>query len=92
MLYFEWNAHKASANLAKHVVSFETARRVFDDPFAVDIEDRSANYGEVRRRIVWLGNGLVLTVIYTERSEVIRIISARKATRAERKEYDDNGW
>lgn len=39
-----------------------------------------------------LGNGLVLTVIYTERSEVIRIISARKATRAERKEYDDNGW
>ena len=92
MLYFEWNAHKASANLAKHGVSFETARRVFDDPFAVDIEDRSANYGEVRRRIVGWGNGLVLTVIYTERSEVIRIISARKATRAERKEYDDNGW
>ncbi|WP_216331457.1 BrnT family toxin [Rhizobium sp. X9] len=92
MLHFEWNAQKASANLAKHSVSFETARRVFDDPLAVDIEDRSANYGEVRRRIVGLGNGLVLTVIYTERSEVIRIISARKATRAERKEYDDNGW
>lgn len=92
MLYFEWNAQKASANLAKHGVSFETARRVFDDPFAVDIEDRSANYGEVRRRIVGLGDGLVLTVIYTERSEVIRLISARKATRAERKEYDDNGW
>lgn len=92
MLYFEWNAQKASANLAKHGVSFETARRVFDDPFAVDIEDRSANYGEVRRRIVGLGNGLVLTVIYTERSEVIRLISARKATRAERKEYDNNGW
>ncbi|MCA1868054.1 BrnT family toxin [Agrobacterium genomosp. 3] len=92
MLYFEWNEHKASANLAKHGVSFETARGVFDDPFAVDIEDRSANYGEVRRRIVGLANGLVLTVIYTERSEVIRIISARKATRAERKEYDDNGW
>lgn len=92
MLYFEWNAHKASANLAKHGVSFETARRVFDDPFAVDIEDRSANYGKVRRRIVGLGNGLVLAVIYTERSETIRIISARKATRAERKEYDDNGW
>lgn len=92
MLYFEWNAHKASANLAKHGVSFETARNVFDDPFAVDMEDRSANYGEVRRRIVGVGNGLVLTVIYTERSETIRIISARKAARAERKEYDDNGW
>lgn len=92
MLYFEWDAHKASANLAKHGVSFETARNVFDDPLAVDIEDRSANYGEVRRRIVGLGNGLSLTVIYTERSETIRIISARKATRAERKEYDENGW
>ena len=92
MLYFEWNSDKASANLAKHGVSFETALVVFDDPFAVDVEDRSANYGEVRRRIVGLGNGLFLTVIYTERSEVIRIISARKATRAECKEYDDNGW
>ena len=92
MLSFEWNDRKALTNLAKHGVSFETARKVFEDPFAVDIKDRSANYGEVRRRIVGLGNGLVLTVIYTERSEVIRIISARKATRAERKEYDDNGW
>ncbi|KAA3503931.1 MULTISPECIES: BrnT family toxin [Rhizobium/Agrobacterium group] len=92
MLYFEWDAHKASANLAKHGVSFESARSVFDDPFAVDMEDRSANYGEVRRRIVGLGNGLVLTIIYTERSETIRIISARKATRVERKEYNENGW
>ncbi|WP_144574036.1 BrnT family toxin [Agrobacterium sp. DE0009] len=92
MLYFEWNDRKALTNLAKHGVSFETARKVFDDPFAVDIEDRSANYGEVRRRIVGVGNGLILTVIYTERSELIRIISARKATRAERKEYHDNGW
>jgi uncharacterized DUF497 family protein len=92
MLYFEWDEQKASANLIKHGVNFDTVRSVFDDPFAIDIEDRSANYGEVRRRIVGLGNGLVLTVIYTERSETIRIISARKATRVERKEYDDNGW
>lgn len=89
---FRMEADKASANLAKHGVSFETARSVFDDPFALDMEDRSTHYGEIRRRIVGLGNGLVLTVIYTERSEVIRLISARKATRAERKEYDDNGW
>ena len=92
MLFFEWDTQKATANLAKHGVSFYTARSVFDDPFAVDIEDRSADYGEIRRRIIGLGNGLVLTVIYTERDETIRIISARKATRAERKEYDDNGW
>ena len=50
MLSFEWNDRKALTNLAKHGVSFETARKVFEDPFAVDIEDRSANYGEVRRQ------------------------------------------
>ncbi|MDS7597219.1 BrnT family toxin [Agrobacterium tumefaciens] len=92
MLYFEWDEQKALANLTKHGVSFDTASHVFDDPFAIDIEERSMAYHEVRRRIVGLGSGLVLTVIYTERDEAIRIISARKATRAERKDYEDGGW
>ncbi|MBB4348070.1 uncharacterized DUF497 family protein [Rhizobium cellulosilyticum] len=47
------------------------------------------DYGEIRRRIVGLGNGRFLTVIYTEREEAIRLISARKSTRAERREYDN---
>lgn len=46
-------------------------------------------YGEIRRRIIGVGNGIFLTVIYTERDETIRIISARKATRPERHAYEN---
>lgn len=89
MLSFEWDDQKAAINLTKHGVSFTDAVAVFDDPFALDIEDRSLDYGEVRRRIVGLGHGRFLTVIYTERDDAIRLISARKATRTERQEYGD---
>ncbi|MNV67547.1 hypothetical protein D3C71_1603510 [compost metagenome] len=89
MLNFEWDEQKASINLAKHRVSFLAASEVFSDPDALDTEERSMDYGEVRRRIVGLGNGIFLTVIYTERNDVIRIISARRATRFERREYED---
>ncbi|MGN7291437.1 BrnT family toxin [Rhizobium sp. SAFR-030] len=89
MLSFEWDDAKATSNLAKHRVSFLAACDVFNDPFAVDSEARSMEYRELRRRIIGLGNGIFLTVIYTERGEVIRLISARKSTRAERREYDD---
>jgi uncharacterized DUF497 family protein len=47
------------------------------------------DYGEIRRRIVGLVNGVFLTVIYTERGDIVRIISARRASRAERREYED---
>lgn len=89
MLSFEWDDAKAVSNLAKHWVSFIAACQVFNDPLAVDMEDRSMEYGEVRRRIIGLGNGIFLTVIYTERGEIIRIISARRASRAERREYEN---
>jgi uncharacterized protein len=89
MLNFDWDKQKAAINLTKHRVSFLVASEVFNDPDALDTEERSMNYGEVRRRIVGLGNGIFLTVIYTERSDVIRIISARRATRSERREYED---
>lgn len=92
MLEFEWDDQKAAANLAKHGVDFAAAAAVFRDPFAFDTEDRSMDYGEIRRRIIGLGNGRFLTVIYTERGETIRLISARKATRPERREYDDARW
>ncbi|RYE18948.1 MAG: TonB-dependent receptor, partial [Sphingobacteriales bacterium] len=68
--------------------SNEVPRAVFNDPLALDSEERSLNYGEVRWRIIGMGNGRFLTIIYTERGEVIRLISARKSTRAERREYD----
>lgn len=92
MLNFEWDEQKATSNLAKHGISFVDASAVFDDPFALDTEERSINYGEVRRRIIGLGQGRFLTVIYTERGDMIRLISARKATRPERREYDDARW
>lgn len=92
MLDFEWDEQKAALNLAKHGVSLADASAVFKDPFAFDTEDRSMDYGEIRRRIIGLGNGRFLTVIYTERGETIRLISARKATPAERREYEDARW
>lgn len=92
MLDFEWDEQKAAANFAKHGVSFAAASAVFDDPFALDIEERSMDYGELRRRVIGLGNGIVLTVIYTERGNAIRLISARKATRIERREYELARW
>ena len=87
MLFFEWDDAKAESNFIKHGISFADARDVFDDIFSIDDEERSVNYGEVRRRIVGLGQGRFLTVIYTERDDTIRLISARKATKSERQEY-----
>lgn len=90
---FEWDTHKAKSNLEKHGVSFETARKIFDDPLHVSVQDRHAG-GEER----WISFGLVegiliLAVAHTVREAddqtVIRIISARKATSIERKHYEE---
>jgi uncharacterized protein len=86
---FEWDDDKAAANLAKHEVSFEQARLVFDDPYPLDIEDHTP--GEHRLNIVGASGGLLLFVVYAYRSDRIRIISARKATRHERKTYHEGG-
>ncbi|CDX46803.1 conserved hypothetical protein [Mesorhizobium plurifarium] len=80
MLEFEWDDDKAKSNLAKHGVAFADARRLFDD--------RSMDYEEERFIGIGIVNGLVLTVVYTERGDRIRLISARKATRHEQKAYD----
>ena len=92
MLEFEWDEQKAVANLSKHGISLADAAAVFEDPFALDMEERAMEYGEVRRRIIGVGHGRFLTGIYTERGDRIRLISARKATRPERREYDDARW
>ncbi|CAN7412899.1 BrnT family toxin [Rhizobium sp. LjRoot30] len=92
MLEFEWEEQKAVANLAKHGVGFAAASAVFHDPFALDIEERSMDYGELRRRIIGVGNGIFLTVIYTERGDKVRLISARRSTKTERHEYERARW
>jgi uncharacterized DUF497 family protein len=68
-------------------VSFEAARYVFDDVFACDLCDLDSDPTEIRYLITGIVNGVVLTVAYTERDSRIRIISARKATTHEQKEY-----
>ena len=85
---FEWDDAKAKANLKKHKISFREARRVFDDPFAIIEQDFAEDYGEDRFLAIGRIEGLLLTVVFTERANRIRIISARRANRDEQKSYD----
>ncbi len=87
-LEFEWHDAKAEANLLAHGVSFELAKTVFKDPFAVERLDDRKDYGEQRFVIIGMAEGyVVLFVAYTERKERIRIISARRATQNEQDDY-----
>lgn len=90
---FEWNEDKADANRRKHGVTFEEACKVFGDPLHLSLLDRSFSYYEER----WVtlgqtaGEGLVLVAhLYfdDDADEVIRVISARRATMSERKRYE----
>lgn len=86
----EWDNRKATANLAKHGVAFEEASSVFGDPLAVIFDDEDHSQDELREIII--GHSLrqrLLLVSFTEREEgIVRIISARKATRRERNDYE----
>ena len=84
---FEWVAGMAQSILAKHLVGFEAARRVFDDAFALDRLDIGSRGGEVRYVITGMVNDVFLTVVYTARGTRTRIISARRATKHEQREY-----
>lgn len=90
---FDWNEEKSRRNRAKHKVSFETASLVFEDPYALSIQERVVE-GEQRWQTLGLvGGPVVLAVAHTVREEngeeVVRIISARKATRRERRVYEE---
>ena len=80
---FEWDAQKATLNLRKHGVAFEDAQLVFNDVFATHRFDVDAGYREQRMIATGMVNGVLLTVVYTERGERTRLISARKATKHE---------
>jgi uncharacterized DUF497 family protein len=86
---FEWDAAKAEANLRKHGVSFEAATTVFNDPNRVIEPDAEHSEDEDRFRIIGLSDRLrLLLVIFTERHETtFRIITARRATKAETRRY-----
>lgn len=87
---FEWEETKAATNLRKHKVSFEEASTVFEDDLSLTGRDPDHSLGE--HRFITFGRSAanhVLAVSHTERSGKIRIISARPATRAERRIYEE---
>ncbi|MGA2062664.1 MAG: BrnT family toxin [Thermoguttaceae bacterium] len=89
---FEWDDKKAALNLAKHGVSFDEACTVFGDPLAITIDDPL--HSEDEERFITLGyshRGRLLVIIFVERRENIRMISARLATRRERRDYEEGG-
>lgn len=84
---YQWNDNKAKANLKKHKVDFADAVTTFNDDLAITIEDDDPD----EERFVTIGMdvlGRILVVVYTWRGESIRLISARKATNSERREYE----
>jgi uncharacterized protein len=85
---FEYDPSKAAANFKKHGVLFADAEGVLSDPLAVTIEDATV-VGEARFVTVGLGSaGEILVVVYTEREGRFRLISARRATPRERRNYE----
>lgn len=88
-LRFEWDESKSTANLHKHGVSFEESTTVFGDPQSLTIYDEAHSQQEDRYIDIGLSaSGRVLVVVYTERNESIRIISCRKATLTEQRQYE----
>lgn len=91
-MQFEWDEEKNKKNIRNHGIDFETAARVFADPHRIekydnshsDEEDRYITIGEIN------GTAYIVMVVYAERGETIRMISARKATSQERRAYYDN--
>jgi uncharacterized protein len=86
MIKFEWDPPKAAANLRKHRISFTEAQSVFYDEFAVQFFDEAYSSGEDRFLMLGMSSGAKLLIVChceREQGEVIRIISARKATQRE---------
>ena len=86
MIEFEWYSNKEKLNIEKHGFDLDIVKRVFNDPFRIMQYDEEHSGLEDRWQILGMANGL-LFVIYTERNEKIRIISAREATPEERRIY-----
>lgn len=87
---FDWDDNKAARNENKHGVTFQEAATVFDDPYFVVLTDDDHSFDELRYWIIGESIlGRVLLVVYTERGELARIISAREATKGEKEAYEE---
>jgi len=88
-IVFEWDSQKAATNLRKHNITFELACDAFFDPFICYLDDEIID-GELREAIMGLSiNWQLLYVVYVMRDDVIRIVSARLVTNAEREIYEN---
>jgi len=85
---FEWDEEKERVNIVKHHISFSTAARVFNDPYYVEMYDFEHSVSEDRYIVIGMVKE-VLFVIYTERGDITRLISARLANAEERRIYYD---
>lgn len=86
---FEWDSKKATANFRKHKVKFEYAAESFFDPFVCYLDEQIVG-SELRERLVGMTTSWVLLlVVYVLRGDVIRIVSARMVTKAEREVYEN---
>lgn len=91
-LRFQWDENKNESNIVKHGVSFDEASTVFDDEEAIFISDPDHSVGEERFLLLGLSSRekiLVVCHCYRENDEVIRIISARPATKNEKRQYNE---
>lgn len=89
-LKFEWDRIKDEVNARKHGITFEEASTAFGDPLSATIPDPEHSGQEVRFLLLGRSStGRLLVVAHTERGERIRIISARPATRRERRDYEE---
>ena len=82
-MLFEWDDNKEKINIVKHGIDFSTAAHVFQDENRIEYEDRYITIGQIN------GIAIIVMVVYTERENAIRLISARKATNQERRMYYD---
>jgi len=86
---FEWDSRKSLSNKKKHGITFETASTVFGDSLSVTIQDPAHSIGE--DRFITIGTSMdnrLLVVVHTDRDDTIRIISARRTTRNEKRQYE----
>ena len=91
-MLFEWDDEKEKINIRKHGIDFSTAARVFNDENRLELYDEAHSFTEDRYITIGLIDKVtyVVMVVYTEREEAIRIISARKATSQKRRMYYDH--
>jgi len=86
---FEWDENKNKSNIEKHGINFNDAKEVFNDPKRKISQDNRKDYGEERFKVIGKIFETIISVIFTFRNSIIRIISARKSSQNEREEYNN---